>query len=187
MSRNVATIISRVFEPALTLTLTLFVGAIHLGLSFWNTCGWLLILVGPIICYRLWARFRLGLDWDIKDRKRRIKPFATLLILLFIDFALVRIWEPRFIPMLITYIIWVSGFLVITALWTKISGHAAGNALATGFLIQWFGWDWWPILLIVPIIAWARVVRKDHTIWQVVAGATYSWLLLVILDYYFIL
>ena len=57
----------------------------------------------------------------------------------------------------------------------KISGHASVAALATGLIIQWFGWYWWPILLIVPLVAWARVVRRDHTVGQVIAGAVYSW------------
>ena len=63
----------------------------------------------------------------------------------------------------LTVLISFAGFSLITFFW-KISGHAFINALVTGYIIQWFGWSWWPVLLIVPLVSWSRVVRKDHTL-----------------------
>jgi len=47
--------------------------------------------------------------------------------------------------------------------------------LATGVVIARYGWSWWPVFLSVPLVGWSRVVTKNHTIAQVIAGTMYSW------------
>jgi len=48
-------------------------------------------------------------------------------------------------------------------------------ALATGLVIARLGWNMWPILLLVGVMCIARVVGKNHTPLQTIAGALYSW------------
>jgi hypothetical protein len=132
----------------------------------------------PAVAYRLWAKYKDGLDWDIHDRMRRIKPMLFLLIFLAIATVVAGVIEPKLLSLLVIFLAWFIGFFIITAGWTKISGHTGGDALATGMVVASYGWQWWPILLIVPVVAWARVVRGDHTIFQVCLGAAYSWILL---------
>jgi membrane-associated phospholipid phosphatase len=59
--------------------------------------------------------------------------------------------------------------LLITV-WWKISGHvstvAFGVTMATGFLGTWAS----PLLLLIPLVAWARVKVGAHTITQTLAG-----------------
>lgn len=170
-----ATLISRIFEPAILLSGALVACALRLGVSPFWAIMWLAILLVPTLAYRFWMKRREGLDWDIKDRKRRVKPMTLLLGYLTAVSALVWVFEPRLLSLFALFSVWVLGFLAITAFVTKISGHAGGDALAVGMMISYYGWSWWPILLIVPVIAWARVVRKDHTLGQVTLGAVYSW------------
>jgi hypothetical protein len=60
--------------------------------------------------------------------------------------------------------------LAISSLW-KISVHAACAAGTVAILVIVFGAAmllWAPVVL---AISWARVIRQDHTVLQVVAGA----------------
>lgn len=174
-----ATVISRIFEPAILFGIIFIIGAMRVGVGMVPSFVWLCILLGPTLAYRFRVKAREHLDWDIKDRKRRIKPLASLLMFLGIATGAAWIIDPRLLPIFSLFFLWAIGFFAVTALWTKISGHTATAAVATGFLISWYGWSWWPILLIVPFVGWARVVTKNHTVGQVIAGAFYSWILLV--------
>lgn len=175
---TIATFISRMFEPAILLSVALVACAVRLGVPLFWSVVWLAVLLVPTLAYRFRMKRHEGLDWDIKDRKRRAKPLAILLGHLAATSALVWFFEPRLLPLFVLFFVWVLGFLAITALATKISGHTGGDALAAGMIIHWFGWAWWPLLLVVPVVAWARVVRRDHTVGQVILGAMYSWGLL---------
>lgn len=185
--KNFASIVSRIFDPVMSMAGVLAIALLRSGVSWPITLIWLLVLVVPPIIARLWALRHHGLDWDIKDRRRRIVPFVILLVMIACDLVLLKFFSPvALFRLFLFFFLWTAGFLFITAFATKISGHAAGNALAAGLIVLWYGWQWWPILLIVPLVGWARVVRRDHTIPQVIMGALYSWVLLVVFDYWII-
>lgn len=133
----------------------------------------LTILLPLVLFFIAWKTKFIG-DWDVSDRRQRPKILWTLVIIEGISCYVLKMTAA--IPILIV----LTGFTVITQFW-KISGHAMAAALATGILITRFGIAWWPVLLIVPLVSWARVVRRDHTIWQVIAGALYSWVLVYFL------
>ena len=182
MKIQLATVISRVFEPALTIALVFIAGAVHAGLSPIASVSGLAIVLGPTLVYRFWLKKARGIDWDIKHREQRVGPFLALLGFLAVAILIAWVVEPRLLWMFGIFFVWTVGFCIITASWTKISGHTGGNALAGGLMVFWYGWQWWPVLLSVPIVAWARVVRGDHTIAQVVQGAVYSWGLLILVQ-----
>ena len=74
---------------------------------------------------------------------------------------------------MIFFLLWFLGFYLITLFW-KISGHSGVATLGAFFVIQLFGLAWWPVFLAIPLVSWARVVRRDHTVGQVIAGVGYS-------------
>jgi len=177
---KIATILSKLFEPALLLSLSFVAVAVRFGVPFAQSLLWLFVLIGPVIAYRVWAKYRMGLDWDIHDRTKRIKPMGVLVGYLCIAGVILYRFEPRIVPIQVLFLVWTVGFLCITRYWTKISGHVGGDTLAVGMMILWYGWGFWPLLGIIPLVAWSRVVRKDHTIFQVILGAVYSWSLLLL-------
>lgn len=185
--KNFASIVSRIFDPMVGMAVVLLLALLRSGASWFIALLWLFILIGPPTIMRLWAKQRVGLDWNIRDRRRRIVPFVIFLVMIAGDLVLLKFFAPAALfRLFLFFFVWTAGFFLITAFATKISGHAAGNALAAGLIIFWYGWQWWPILLIVPLVGWARVVRRDHTIPQVIMGALYSWVLLVVFDYWII-
>lgn len=87
----------------------------------------------------------------------------------------------------------VNGFMLATAVNTlfmtlinlrwKISGHTAGLTAPLVALSVGFGWITAPLYILVPLVAWSRVVLGAHTPAQVIAGSmlgiTLTWLQLV--------
>lgn len=171
MTHRLATIISRVFDPFLMLAVV-FIALLSSTPVFLPAFFFMVIL--PFLLFLVaWKTGRVS-NWDVSNRGERPKILWSLIVIELISIIVFQLWSV--IPILIAII----GFTVITHYW-KISGHAMAAALATGTVISAYGWSWWPVLLVVPVVAWARVVRRDHTILQVIAGAIYSWALLLLL------
>lgn len=167
MKKNIATVISRIFDPFIMLAVT-FVALLSRTHVF--VPAFVSMVIVPFALYFVAWKTKFVSNWDMSDRRERPKilwPLVVIEVICILVFQLSSI-----IPILVAII----GFAIITHFW-KISGHAMGAALATGIIIVTYGWAWWPVLLIVPLVGWARVVRGDHTIAQVIAGAAYSWII----------
>lgn len=137
----------------------------------------MIVMLGiPLILRLLYMR---GRNWDVSTRADRPKAIAALLILGLINCLIAALWgNPSLTRLFIFYEVWMAGYLVISMFW-KISGHAGGISLATGLVLYWHGWNWWPILTLVPLVGWSRVVTKNHTVAQVAGGIAYSFILLI--------
>ncbi len=169
MNLKVATVISRIFDPFVSLTAA-FIILMYGSPKFIPAFFGMVIL--PLVLFTLAWKIKYISNWDVSDRRQRPKLLWAIVVIEAISVVIFHVWSLK--PILCAII----GFSIITHFW-KISGHAMGAAYATGLIIKLFGWGWWPVLLIVPIVGWSRVVRKDHTVAQVIAGALYSWVLLV--------
>jgi hypothetical protein len=56
----------------------------------------------------------------------------------------------------------------------KASGHAAGVAGPVISMVYLYGWVAAPLLLLLPLVTWARVSANGHSFWQTVVGACLS-------------
>ncbi len=181
---SVGLLISRLLDPMWVVPAITVLGARRSGLEGSTFIRFLLILAVFMVGIPLLLRLRFAKDkglsgWDIRNRAHRPKAIAALLIVGFLNVILARIFgNASLVKLFIFYELWLVGYLLISLKW-KISGHAGGIAMATGLVIVWFGWSWWPVLLLVTLVGWARVVTNDHTVGQVIAGALYSWCLLI--------
>ncbi|MBU6389294.1 hypothetical protein KGQ71_02140 [Patescibacteria group bacterium] len=73
-------------------------------------------------------------------------------------------------------------FFAITK-FSKLSIHAAalsGSVLQLAILVS-YSWLW--LLLVLPIVIWARVLRKRHTVWQASAAVLISSLVTILVLY----
>ena len=61
----------------------------------------------------------------------------------------------------------------------KASGHAAGVSGPITSMIYIFGIWAAPLVLLLPLVTWARLAAKGHNFWQTVVGATMSGLISV--------
>jgi hypothetical protein len=79
-----------------------------------------------------------------------------------------------------TYTFVTLGLIVINLLMHyKASGHAAGVSGPVASMIYLFGVWATPLLLLLPLVTWARLAAKGHSFWQTVVGATMSGLISV--------
>ncbi|MBI3386054.1 phosphatase PAP2 family protein [Candidatus Gottesmanbacteria bacterium] len=168
----IPTIISRIFDPFAVLFIVFVI-------IMWGTPVFLPALLGmvvlPLVLFIVAWKTKFVSNWDITDRRERPKILWTLVIIEAVGTIAFHLWPV--VPILVSLV----GFAIVTQFW-KISGHAMAAAFATGTVIAQFGWDFWPVLLIVPLVAWARVVRRDHTVAQVVVGALYAWIFLILFN-----
>lgn len=108
---------------------------------------------------------------DLALREERLRPYlvgagSALLGLL----VLVRLSAPQSVTVLaLCYAVNTVLMAVITQRW-KISAHAAGAALPFTALLSVYGTAVLPLGIIIPVVCWARVKVKMHTVAQVCAG-----------------
>ena len=180
MNRMMATIVSRVLDPMVTLSLLSVAGVLRSGMSGFAALRFLgiffIVMVVPPLVFRWWAvATRRVKHWDLEDRRERVRVLVWFPVFLIVDFFLLwHVGNPMMLWLFGLFVVWFLGFFLISLFW-KISGHAGSIALATGLIILWYGWNWWPALSLVFLMGWARVATKDHTVSQVVGGALYSW------------
>jgi len=180
----IPTLVSRIFDPPVIVTLLTFIGVVKSELSHRGLMTFAILIpffLGLPLGYFLWSlKTRQVSNWDVTNRKERLVPLAALLGFLTVDLFIISFFDnPFLLNMFFVYFLWTIGFLGITFFW-KISGHTGITTLAAGLLTQWFGWEFSLLFLCVPLVAWARIVRSDHTIYQVVAGVLYSLAILAI-------
>ena len=59
----------------------------------------------------------------------------------------------------------------------KASGHAAGVSGPVASMIYIYGFIAAPLLVLLPLVTWARLAARGHSLWQTVVGATMSGLI----------
>ena len=175
--RDLARILSTIFNPFLT-ALALFVILAHIGakdtFDFWRLLfvSTFFTSLGPMLyVFWLYATDRIS-DLDMSARSEREIVFSAFIVFDALGaFALWLVHAPRLmIAAMLGYL--VSTLLVqyITRYW-KISTHALGITAPLVALSLLYGRQVLPFLVLIPMVCWARVYLKAHTVAQVVAGA----------------
>ena len=115
---------------------------------------------------------------DLQHREERWRPYLVGIGSCVVGFlVLLRLQAPASILVLtLCYAINTTVMAVITQRW-KISAHAAGAALPATALYAVFGTAALVFAVVVPMVCWARVKVKMHTVAQVSAGALLGTLL----------
>jgi len=179
MSNKTAKIISSLFDPPVLAIIILFVSIIKSPMNQLETFFWsmsVVVLNGLIPLLFLFYFNKKGYIFDGKldstdTRRNRIPMLVIFLIAVTIEF-LGLYFTRQYQPLMAVFtggIISIALVIVITYYW-KISLHAAMITFFVMMGIYLFGWNLWPIILLIPIVMWSRLVLKRHTIWQLLAG-----------------
>ncbi|HEY3375501.1 MAG TPA: hypothetical protein VGK02_10665 [Candidatus Aquicultor sp.] len=144
------------------------------GLLYW------LILALFLSFLPMWdinRRIKRGMvaDAHISRREDRIKPFLFSLGAAVAGLIAAYAFG---MPTLIKAVVWAvvltgAGITIITRFW-KVSLHAAGITPITVVLLIMFGWYALPAILLVPLVYWARLVLKKHSLAQLIVGSLVS-------------
>lgn len=128
----------------------------------------------PLALLTLAIRYKKVSNFDITDRRERKVPLAILSVLMFVDaFFLNLIAGAEISRYLVVFGLTIIGFSFITNYW-KLSGHTAIATLSFLVIFDKLGQAWWLLFAAIPLVAWSRVYKQDHTPMQVVAGILYS-------------
>ncbi len=174
---RLASFISTLTEPMVVVMVLVLVGGWHAGLTGYPLL-WFALYLG-VLSVVIWiARLRLmksqRTNWDVSHRPKRVRLLLLLLGVSVLFFASLSLYGNSELMKLSGIVfLWLLGFFLIT-LKIKISGHMAGFLLASGLVIFWYGAVFALLLVLLPFIAWSRVVLKRHTIGEVIGGTGYS-------------
>jgi membrane-associated phospholipid phosphatase len=174
---DLARIFSTVFNPFLT-SFALFVILAHAfgsgTISFWVLLftSTFFTSIGPML-FILWlyATDRIA-DLDMSRREEREHVFGAFVV--FYLAGTVVLWLLHAPPMIVASMAgYAASALVvqfITRYW-KISTHALGITAPLVVLLILYGREPLPFLVLIPLVGWARVYLKSHTLAQVIAGS----------------
>jgi membrane-associated phospholipid phosphatase len=174
--RDLARILSTIFNPFLT-ALALFVILAHIGakdtFDFWRLLfvSAFFTSLGPMLyVFWLYASDRIS-DLDMSLRSERELVFTAFVVFDFCGAA--ALWllhAPKLmIAAMLGYFVSTLVVQYITRYW-KISTHAIGITAPLVALTLLFGRQPLPFMVLIPMVCWARVYLRAHTIAQVLAG-----------------
>jgi hypothetical protein len=175
---NIAILISRLFDPFIGLFSLFGIAAIRNGVFGWDLLRllgiiFISIFVPPLILLFLSVKAKLLSNWDISDRKQRVWALAVFLLFLLVDYFIMSWLGTTLMNTVFRFLLFLFlGFFLIT-LRTKISGHMCTATIFFCFMVYWFGLFAFPLFLLLPFIAWSRLVLKRHTLVEVILGGVY--------------
>lgn len=175
MSKKIAEVISLVLNPLIVLmpvpfflvlekTDNLMLALQWAGVSIFFICVFfLVILIG--------VKFGIFSDLDISKREQRPVLFSLGMALTISYFIFLILFHAPTILLLGTAAI-ILGLIVLGIVnsFTKASGHLAVLSAFLTFLVLVEGWEFLPGFLLLPVLAWARIKTKNHTVLQTVLG-----------------
>lgn len=189
---KVAFVISRASDP---FWLAMVIGALAIASRhfeghnrlFWAALLTLFLAVLPLVA--VWLGLKKGRIKDIDLTKREERtPFIMLIIFFWLIGALLT-WSlaaPRLVvALLVDALLTALAVLFINLFW-KISNHSLAITVFCFFVNQLFGWHFWPVFILIPVVAWSRLVQKKHT-WGQLAGGFFlgvgAWIVLRLFGY----
>ncbi len=174
--KDTARIFSTVCNPFLT-SLALFV--VLAGARAHGATDFLVLLfnsafftsIGPMLfIFALYATDRISdLDMSIRSERQKVfGAFVVFFVLGTLDLGLIH--APPIMTATMAALA-ASSLIVqfITMSW-KISTHALGITAPLVASLYLFGREPLPFFVLIPIVCWARVYLKAHTVLQVLAG-----------------
>jgi membrane-associated phospholipid phosphatase len=131
------------------------------------------VLVFPPLGYLFWLVRRGKLkDIYMPERETRLRPLTFMMVWALICLLLIRYWEaPPLVEVFILAATVMIGILSLVTLFWKISFHGATITAAATATLLVAGSSAWPVMLLVPLVGWARVRLERHTPRQVVFGS----------------
>lgn len=109
--------------------------------------------------------------------RQRAASFVLMLVSYPIGWVVLhKIGAPKiFVAIAATYTFVTIGLIFFNLLLRyKASGHAAGVSGPVASMIYIYGIFATPLLLLLPLVTWARLAAKGHNFWQTVVGAALS-------------
>ena len=181
-----ARIISLVFTPfylPLVGLMALFMFS-YLGLMPWAyklqvlTLVYVFTILLPTILIHLYRKYKGWNLIDLGHKERRIVPYVISILCYFFCVYLMDLFHiPHFMGAILSAALFIQIICALINVWWKISAHMAAIGGVAGALFVFaevFGFNpvWWHCLVFVVagILGTSRMILRQHTLLQVVAG-----------------
>lgn len=187
MTKFIASVISRIFDFYFWFPVTLVVTLFKTGMTkeqvmiLLPTLAIVDVVVPIIVFLRLLVKGTIS-DIDVSIRSERHFLFGFLLVVATASTAL-----SYFLGNNLFFVLHLSGLILVltiflTTFYFKISGHMMLNASSIFVLNFLLGFHLWWLFLLVPLVGFARIYLKKHTLAEVLTGGVVG-----ILEPYFVL
>jgi len=184
--KTLARVISYLFNPILLLVFVPFILLYRTTnefsiAAFWT--GYTLIFLIAIGAYMLYE-VKKGRFTDLDVYKREQRPVLFVMCIIFTVLYMLGLWLLKGpFPLFVVAVGVVVGIILasIINMWIKASLHMATlAALIFSISVVYGGW-YSLLLLLFPLVAWARLRLKRHTMQEVIVGGIFGSLLSLIM------
>jgi len=145
----------------------------------------------PILLVLWWLKGKNGkdeeIDMDIPERSERNYPLLLVILSYAIGCLVLYFLNAPTITTVLMFCYFSNTLVVFFInLYWKISIHSMGVAGPAAALIYVFGSYGILFMLIIPLVMWSRLYLKEHTLTQVIMGASLGFLLTSLQLYLFV-
>jgi hypothetical protein len=174
---RLAEALSLIFHPFVVGIPTVVLAMIEEGSSISTALFWTVLSVSIVILpltYRIYARVRAGQYSDasvsMREQRHGLYKLAALLLVFLLVILLVGKAPMVLIASLVAVALATLVAFVINRRFTKLSLHTFGISGAAAILF--LSVPLWGLIaaLFIPVVAWARIHLKHHTIPQILIG-----------------
>jgi hypothetical protein len=175
MQNNLAKLISMVFNPLVVLVPVPFFLVLERTNSLSAAIGWTIFSLAFVGIYSVFIlvgiKLKLFSDLDISNQKQRPLLFGVGIILTLIYLGSLFIFRaPSILALGAIAIILGVAVLGFVNSYTKASGHLAVLSAFLTFLALAEGWQFLLSFILLPVVAWARIKTRNHTLFQTELG-----------------
>jgi hypothetical protein len=120
---------------------------------------------------------------QVTVHRQRIASFVIMLVSYPIGWLVLALIDAPniFTAVAATYTFVTVGLIIFNLLLHyKASGHAAGVSGPVAVMIYIYGLIATPLLVLLPLVTWARLAAEGHNLWQTVVGAAMSILISIV-------
>jgi len=191
MRKRIANLTSNILNPFLVSLVVILLLSFKATSSVLDALKWSLILIAisilPVYLVIVYlVRSERVEGFFISVRKQRTKIYLLAGACAGVGCAILPYWGAP-LTLVATFVAGLSAavvFMCINLRW-KISLHTAFVAASVTVLVILYGWIAAVTVVLVPLIAWARIGLEHHSLAQVATGALLAALIVVVVFYLF--
>lgn len=186
MDKFIAKSISLIFSPPVILAPVPFVLVLKYSNNLNDAIKWSLffyisifIMISVVLVGRFFGIFS---DLDVSNKSERPKLLISSLIICITNcIFLILFGAPKILILMGFGVLIGILFIFIFLRWTKISIHTSAITAFAISIVLIYGRMFIPLLLLIPIMGWARIITKRHTLREVIAGGILGSVLTIII------
>jgi hypothetical protein len=186
MSKKIAEIISLILDPLVVLMPVPFFLVFEKTNNSVRSFAWTVISIFFIVLYFLLIlvgiKFGIFSDFDLSRREQRPVAFLVGIFLTISYLIILFLFHAPGILQIGTFAL-ILGVVVIGVvnMFTKVSWHLAVLSAFLTSIVLIEGWEFLGGFILLPLLAWARIKTKNHTLLQTVLGSVIGILTTVII------